>query len=137
MKMLACAALFVAAVFAQETPTERDAAKDVLRKMATLEKSLDVPGWVERLSASNAERDQVTARAKQLMDTELLAMGDDITRRPEIGFEEKRSVGILVDYLRKHNFEVTVGVANLPTAFVALRRSRWRSTWSARTHPAA
>jgi amidohydrolase len=119
MKILACALVFAAAALAQETPTERQAASDVLRKMAELEKSLDVPSWVERLSAPNAERDQVTARAKQLMDTELLAMGDDITRHPEIGFQEKRSVGILVDYLRKHNFDVTVGVANLPTAFVA------------------
>ena len=105
--------------FAQETATERDAASDVLKKMAALEKSLDVPGWVSRLSAADAARDQVTARARQLMDSELLAVGDDITRHPEIGFEEKRSVGILVDYLRRHNFDVTMGVANLPTAFVA------------------
>src|ERR1035438_6461462 len=55
----------------------------------------------------------------QLMDTELLAMGDDLTRHPEIGFQEKRSTGILIDYLKRHNFEVTEGVANLPTAFVA------------------
>ena len=119
MKILACAAIFAAAALAQETPTERDAARDVLHQMAELEKSIDVSGWVERLSAPNAERDKVTARARQLMDTELLAMADDITKHPEIGFEEKRSVGILVDYLRKHNFDVTVGVANLPTAFVA------------------
>ena len=119
MKILACAAIFAAAALAQETPTERDAARDVLHQMAELEKSVDVSGWVERLSAPNAERDKVTARARQLMDTELLAMADDITKHPEIGFEEKRSVGILVDYLRKHNFDVTVGVANLPTAFVA------------------
>lgn len=104
---------------AQETPTERDAARDVLHKMDALEKSLDVHGWVERFSAPDATRDQVTARAKQLMDTELLAMGDDITRHPEIGFEEKRSIGILTEYLKRHNFDVTVGVANLATAFVA------------------
>jgi amidohydrolase len=119
MKILACALVFAAAALAQETPTERQAASDVLRKMAELEKSLDVPTWVERLSAPNAERDKVTARARQLMDTELLAMGDDLTKHPEIGFQETRSVGILVDYLRRHNFDVTVGVANLPTAFVA------------------
>ena len=119
MKILACAAIFAAAALAQETPTERDAARDVLHQMGELEKSIDVSGWVERLSAPNAARDKVTARARQLMDTELLAMGDDITKHPEIGFEEKRSVGILADYLRKHNFDVTVGVANLPTAFVA------------------
>ena len=111
--------IFAVYSFAQETATERDAASDVLKKMAALEKSLDVPGWVSRLSAADAARDQVTARARQLMDSELLAVGDDITRHPEIGFEEKRSVGILVDYLRRHNFDVTVGGANLPTAFVA------------------
>jgi metal-dependent amidase/aminoacylase/carboxypeptidase family protein len=111
--------IFAVYSFAQETATERDAASDVLKKMAALEKSLDVPGWVSRLSAADPARDQVTARARQLMDSELLAVGDDITRHPEIGFEEKRSVGILVDYLRRHNFDVTVGVANLPTAFVA------------------
>ena len=111
--------IFAVYSFAQETATERDAASDVLKKMAALEKSLDVPGWVSRLSAADPARDQVTARARQLMDSELLAVGDDITRHPEIGFEEKRAVGILVDYLRRHNFDVTVGVANLPTAFVA------------------
>src|SRR6516162_2855004 len=111
--------IFAVYSFAQETATERDAASDVLKKMAALEKSLDVPGWVSRLSAADAARDQVTARARQLMDSELLAVGDDITRHPEVGFEEKRSVGILVDYLRRHNFDVTMGVANLPTAFVA------------------
>jgi len=108
-----------AAALAQETPTERDAAHDVLKKMDALERSLDVSGWVERFSASNPARDQVAARAKELMTSELLAMGDDITRHPEIGFEEKRSVGILTDYLKRHNFEVQMGIANLPTAFVA------------------
>jgi hypothetical protein len=54
----------VAACLAQETPTERDAARDVLRKMDALEKSLDVRGWVEKLTAPDAGRNQVTARAK-------------------------------------------------------------------------
>ncbi|HEV3198062.1 MAG TPA: hypothetical protein VGZ73_09145 [Bryobacteraceae bacterium] len=31
---------------AQETPTERQAAHDVLKKMGDREKSLDVSGWV-------------------------------------------------------------------------------------------
>jgi len=110
--------LLPAVLAAQETPTEREAAKDVLAKMAALEKLADAPGWVARLTAANPARDQVTARAKELMDTELLAMCDDITRHPEIGFEEHRSVQVLTDYLKKHGFEVTIGVANLPTAFV-------------------
>jgi amidohydrolase len=107
------------AVVAQETPTERDAARDVVRKLDSLERSLDLPVLVAKLTGPNAARDQVVARAKQLMDTELLAMGDDITRHPEIGFEEKRSVEILTDYLKKHDFTVQMGTPGLPTAFVA------------------
>ena len=86
-------AVFAVSLFAQETPTERAAAGDVVVKMSELEKSIDVPTIVERLSASNIARDQVAARAKELMDKELIAMGDDITRHPEIGFQETRSIG--------------------------------------------
>ena len=104
---------------AQETPTERQAAADVLRKMGTLEKSLDVPAMVARLTGDDAERDRVVGRARQLMDTELLALADDITRHPEIGFKETRSVNKLADFLKQHNFDVKMGVAGLDTAFVA------------------
>jgi len=103
---------------AQETPTERDAARDVVRKLDSLERSLNLPALVAKLTGPNAGRDQVVARAKELMDTELLAMGDDITRHPEIGFEEKRSIEILTDYLRKHDFDIKLGTPGLPTAFV-------------------
>jgi len=106
-------------LLAQETPTERQAARDVLLKMSEMERALDVRTIVERLTVSNPQRDQTVARAKELMDKELLAMADDITRHPEIGFEETRSVGILTDYLKQHGFEVTMGVANLKTAFIA------------------
>jgi len=106
-------------VGSQETPTERDAARDVVRKLDSLERSLDLAALVAKLTGPNAARDQVVSRAKQLMDTELLAMGDDITRHPEIGFEEKRSVQILTDYLKKHNFTVQMGTPGLSTAFVA------------------
>jgi len=104
---------------AQETPTEREAGRDVLRKMAELQKSLDIPGTVTRLTAANPAREQVVARARELMDKDLLALGDDITRHPEVGFVEKRSIQKLTEYLQKHNFEVKVGVAGLDTAFVA------------------
>lgn len=119
MRIVAGIAILAAVCGAQETPAERAAASDVVKKMDALERSLDISGWVGKLSGPNDARDQVTKRAKELMDTELIAMGDDITRHPEIGFEERRSVGILVDYLKKHGFDVTLGVANLPTAFVA------------------
>src|SRR3954465_6900690 len=92
--LLLTSALLLApmSVFAQDTPTEKEAARDVLKKMAALEQSLDVPGLVSTLPAANADRDRVTARAKELMDKELLALADDIATHPEIGFEEKRSV---------------------------------------------
>ncbi len=103
----------------QETPTEMTAARQVLKDRAELEKSLNIPALVEQVTAPDAARDKVVARAKQLMDTELLAMGDDITRHPEIGFKETRSVKILTDYLGKHGFKVEMPVAGLETAFVA------------------
>jgi amidohydrolase len=104
---------------AQETPTERVAAADVVKQMMALESSLDLPKLVARLTAPDATRDAVVARAKELMDKELLAMSDDITRHPEAGFKEERSVKILTDYLRAHDFDVEAGVAGFKTAFVA------------------
>jgi len=118
--LICLTAIFVPVVgLAQDTQTEKEAARDVLRKMDALEKSLDVPALVARLTGPNAARDQVVARAKQLMDTELLALADDIATHPEIGFEEKRSIGKLIDYLRKHDFSVELGTGGLSTAFVA------------------
>ncbi len=111
--------LLATRVPAQETDAERDAARDVIARMDSLERSLDVPALVARLTAANPTRDQVVARAKSLMESELLALSDDITRHPEIGFQEKRSVAKLTDYLKAHHFEVEMGVAGLPTAFVA------------------
>jgi amidohydrolase len=111
--------LTVASAPAQETPTERDAAREVLKKMAALEQSLDVPAIVSRLTAANPSREKVVARAKELMDKELLALADDITRNPEIGFVEQRSIRKLIDYLKAHDFEVQIPVAGLDTAFVA------------------
>jgi amidohydrolase len=107
---------------AQETPTEREAARDVLKKMAALEESIELPKYVARVAAPNADRDQVVARVKELMDKELLALADDIATHPEIGFEEKRSVSKLTDYLRQHDFSIETGSGGLATAFVAKYR---------------
>jgi amidohydrolase len=106
-------------VAAQETPTERSAAAAVIRRMDSLEASLGLPALVARLSKPDARRDAVLARVKTLMTQELLAMADDITRHPEVGFHEQRSAKIVADYLRAHGFTVDTGVAGLPTAFVA------------------
>src|SRR5580692_93224 len=111
--------LLLATALVQDTPTEREAAHDVIRKMGELEKSLDVPSLVAKLTAPNAAREQAVGRARELMEKEMLAMADDITKHPEIGFQETRSIGILTAYLKAHGFEITPGVADLKTAFVA------------------
>ena len=103
---------------AQETPTERDAAREVLKKMDTLEKSIAPAEWVSKLTGPDTARDQVVARARELMDKELLALADDITRNPEIGFVEHRSIQKLIDCLKQHDFEITTGSGGLETAFV-------------------
>ena len=120
----AAAALLMLAVApvaaaAQETPTERSAAADVIRRMNELERSLALPQLVARLTARDPRRDAVIARARALMERELLGIADDITRHPEVGHKEERSVQILTDYLRAHDFDVQTGVAGLKTAFVA------------------
>src|SRR5207249_1837189 len=104
---------------AQETPTEREAARAVVQKMDSVERILNVPALVARLTAPNVPRDAVAARAKELMAAELLALGDDITRHPEVGFVEPRSVQLLTEYLKKHDFDVQLGAGGLKTAFVA------------------
>jgi amidohydrolase len=108
-----------AVVLGQETQTEREAAKEVLQKMAALEKSIDVPSLVAKLTAPNPAREQVVTRAKALMDQELLALSDDICTHPEIGYKETRSVEKLAAALRAHDFDVTIGAAGFDTAFVA------------------
>jgi amidohydrolase len=122
--MRRCLALLLVAapLAAQETPMERAAARDVLARMSALEASLDVPSLVAKLTAPNPARDAVAARAKELMDRELLALGDSITRHPEHGFVEFKSVKLLTDYLEAHDFDVTMGTPGLATAFVARYR---------------
>ena len=119
LTILLAAALLPSAALAQETPTERDAAKDVLGKMATLEQSLGVPAIVASVTAADPRRDAVAARAKALMDAEFLALGDDICTHPEVGYKEQRSVEKLAAALRAHDFDVTIGAGGFDTAFVA------------------
>ncbi|MCC7124308.1 MAG: peptidase dimerization domain-containing protein, partial [Acidobacteria bacterium] len=108
--------------FAQETPTEREAAKDVLQRMSEMQRSLDVPAMVKQLTAANPARDGIVARVDALMKGELLALSDDICKNPEVGYKETRSVQTLAETLRKHNFSVEVGVGGFDTAFSARYR---------------
>ena len=108
---------------AQETPTQRTAAAEVLALLEALQTRIDAAGLARRLTtARSATRDAVVERARELWVAELQAMSDTITRDPEIGFQEQRAVERLVGWLRAHDFEVTVGVAGLPTAFRATYR---------------
>src|SRR5205814_8023006 len=100
-------------------PTEREAARDVVRQINALSQTLGVQAMVAKLSASDKGRDEVLARVKQLMQAELLPMSDWITQHPEIGFQETQAVDKLTAYLQAHDFEVTMPVAGLATAFIA------------------
>jgi amidohydrolase len=104
---------------AQETPTEREAAREVLQRMEALQKTLDVPAMVAKYTAANPTRDRVVARAQELMKSELLALSDDICTHPEVGYKETRSVQKLADALTTHGFTVQVGAGGFDTAFVA------------------
>jgi amidohydrolase len=115
---LVCLAL-PSVLHAQETPTEISVSRKLLAERAEYETSLNIPKLVDQVTAPDAARDKVVARAKQLMDTELIAMGDDISTHPEIGFKETRSVKIETEWLAKHGFKIEMPVAGLDTAFVA------------------
>src|SRR5689334_14770745 len=113
---------FAGNCLAQETPTEREAARDVVKQINTLNQTLGVQGMVGKLSAPDKGRDEVIGRVKQLMQSELLPMSDWITQHPEIGFQETQSVARLTAYLKAHDVEVTMPVAGLATAFTAKYR---------------
>src|SRR5438552_17698945 len=121
--LVVCVLIHPTPAVAQETPTERTAAADVSRRVHGLERSLALPQIVARLTGKDPRRDAVVARARELMERELLAMADDITRHPEVGHKEERSVKILTDYLKAHDFVVEMGVAGLATDFVARYRN--------------
>lgn len=55
---------------------------------------------------------------------ELIDMSRYIWENPELGYKEYKAVKILADYLEENNFEVTVGVADLETAFVATKKGK-------------
>ena len=120
-RAILCGIMMLAATAAnaQETPTEREAARDVVKQIGDLTQSLGVPSMVAKLTAADKTRDEVIARVKQLMQSDLQPMSDWITQHPEIGFQESQAVAKLTAYLQAHDFEVTMPVAGLSTAFIA------------------
>jgi len=117
--MIGAILLLAMAAAAQETPTEQQAGREVMKQIQELDQSLNVPQMVAKLTQIDKGRDEVIARVKDLWQTDLMPMSDWITQHPEIGFEETQAVEKLTAYLQAHDFEVTPGVAGLKTAFVA------------------
>lgn len=54
---------------------------------------------------------------------ELVRVSRAIHASPELGFEETKSCGLIVDFLESRGFRVESGAASLPTAFCARRGS--------------
>jgi amidohydrolase len=66
--------------------------------------------------------DRLKSRAIAAIDGqagELIELSRRIHDHPETAFEEVRAAGWLTAYLREHGFDVTLGIAKLPTAFRA------------------
>jgi len=120
--LMAAIGAAAAGAAAQETPTEREAARDIVRQIGELSTTLGVPQLVAKLAGPDAGRDAVIAHVNQLMRDELLPMSDWITQHPEIGFQETQAVEKLTAYLSAHEFEITRGIAGLPTAFIGKYR---------------
>ncbi len=63
---------------------------------------------------------QQTAQAVIEQQTDLLKrVNREIWQFAELGLEENKSSGLLVDVLRQHGFRVETGLAGMPTSFVA------------------
>ncbi len=109
---------------AQTTPTERGAAGAVLKSIDSLQGALAPMSTGSRLvSAKDADRDRLLARAGAIWDSDMQSLSDWIGKNPEVGWKEFRAVDTLVKLLRKDGFTVETGTAGMPTAFVA----RWES----------
>lgn len=88
-------------------------------------------GWksnqVQRLSVGlltlfiaslDASQNSVNQSIKKHQSTfENVAM--DIWDLAEVGYQEYKSAEILIDVLKKNGFKITIGVADIPTAFIA------------------
>ena len=115
---IACLVLSAPAA-AQTTPTEREAAAIVLKRIDSLQTRINPGVQASRLvAAGGADRDRLLARVEQLWTTQYRGLSDHIGRNPEVGFKEFKSVDTLTRVLRAAGFTVKTGQARLETAFV-------------------
>lgn len=104
---------------AQTTPTEREAAADILKQIDALQAKIAPTAQAKRLvAAGGADRDRILARVEQLWSSQFRALSDHIGRNPEVGFKEFKSVDTLTKVLRAAGFTVQTGQGGLETAFV-------------------
>jgi amidohydrolase len=109
-----------ASIPAQTTPTEEAASVAIRARIDSLETRLQPTKTAEQLAARrDAGRDAILARVEGLWSSELEQLSDWIGHHPEVGWHEFQAVDTLTAVLRSAGFEVTTGVADLPTAFVA------------------
>ncbi len=117
--LVGSAVAFVSPAAAQTTPTERDAASDILQQIAALQDRLKPTELSRRLAGSDdGDRDGIFARIEQLWVSEMQDLSDHIGRNPEVGFQEFKSVDTLTAVLKSYGFSVETGQAGLATAFV-------------------
>jgi amidohydrolase len=108
-----------ASASAQTTPTEREAARDVLKQIDALQAQIAPTEQAKRLlAAGGPDRDRIMARVEQLWTTQYQALSDHIGRHPEVGFKEYKAFDTLTKVLRAAGFTIEAGVAGLETAFV-------------------
>ncbi|MBI4544755.1 MAG: peptidase dimerization domain-containing protein [Gemmatimonadetes bacterium] len=114
------AAATASAAGAQTTPTERQAAAEVLRQIDALEARIQPARFAERLSSRrDPARDQLLRRVEELWKGGLQDLSDWIGHHPEVGWQERLALDTLTRVLRNLGFRVETGVAGLETAFVA------------------
>src|SRR6266481_8953976 len=100
-----------------------------MTRYRTLGRSITVVSLVILLttcqSGAAAEPAGMTAMQRQMvqyldaLQTDLVAVNQDIWSYAEMGLQEYRSAARLVGVLKKAGFRVREGVSNMPTAFVA------------------
>ena len=70
------------------------------------------------IASLDASQNSVNQSIKKHQSTfENVAM--DIWDLAEVGYQEHKSAEILIDVLKKNGFKITIGVADIPTAFIA------------------
>jgi amidohydrolase len=108
-----------ASAMGQSTPTEREAAGDILKQIDALQTKIAPTEQARKLvGAGGAERDRIFARVETLWTTRFRSLSDHIGRNPEVGFREFKAVDTLTRVLRAAGFRVETGQAGLETAFV-------------------